>query len=171
MLLFSVKHQQESAMGTPMSPPSHPTPHPTLLDCYRAPVWVLWVIQQISIVYMDCIFIFSVISFEVGFPGSSAGKESTWNTGNSGSILELGRSPGEGIGHSLQYSWASLMVQMVKNLPAMQETWVWSLSWEDPLEKGMAMHSSILDWRIPMDRGAWQATVYWVAKSRTRLSD
>jgi len=130
-------------------------PHATHLDCYRAPVWVLWVIQQIPIGYMDCVFILSVISFEVGFPGSSAGKESTWNTGDSGSILELGRSPGEGTGHSLQYSWASLMVQMVKNLPAMQETWVQSLSWEDPLEKGMAMHSSILAWRIPMERGAW----------------
>ena len=45
--------------------------------------------------------------------------------------------------------WASLVAQMVKNLPAMQETWIQSLSWEDPLEKGMAMHSSILAWRIP----------------------
>ena len=48
---------------------------------------------------------------------------------------------------------------MLKNLPAMQETWVQSLGWEDPMEKGMATHSSILDWRIPMDRGVWQATV------------
>ena len=53
----------------------------------------------------------------------------------------------------------------------MQETWVRSLGWEDPLEEGMAIHSSILAWRIPMDRGAWQATVHGVAKSRTRLSD
>ena len=60
---------------------------------------------------------------------------------------------------------------MIKNLPAMQETWVRSLGWEDPLEEGMAIHSSILAWRIPMDRGAWQATVHGVAKSRTRLSD
>ena len=60
---------------------------------------------------------------------------------------------------------------MVNNLPAMQETWVRSLGWEDPLEKGMAIHSSILSWRIPIDRGAWQATVRGVAKSRTRLSD
>ena len=52
---------------------------------------------------------------------------------------------------------------MVKNLPAMQEIWVLSLSQEDPLEKGMATHSSILAWRIPMDRGAWQATVHGVA--------
>ena len=53
----------------------------------------------------------------------------------------------------------------------MQETWVQSLGWEDPLEEGMATHSSVFAWRIPMDRGAWQATVHGVAKSRTRLSD
>ena len=75
-------------------------------------------------------------------------------------IPELGRSPGEGIGYPLQYSWASLVAQMVKNPPAMQETWVRSLGWEDPLEKGMATHSSILAWRIPMDKGAWRATVH-----------
>ena len=63
------------------------------------------------------------------------------------------------------------MAQTVKNLPAMRETWVQSLGWEDPLEEGMATHSSILAWRIPMDRGAWWATVYGVTKSRTRLSD
>ena len=66
----------------------------------------------------------------------------------------LGRSPGEGIGYPFQYSWASLLAQMVKNLPAMRETWVCFLGWEDPLEQGMATHSSILAWRIPMDRGA-----------------
>ena len=69
-------------------------------------------------------------------------------------IPELGRSAEEGIGYSLQYSWASLMAQLVKNLPAMQETWVQPLGWEDLLEKGMETHSSILAWRIPMDRGA-----------------
>ena len=60
-----------------------------------------------------------------------------------------GRSPGEGLGYPLQYSWASLVTHMVKNLPAMRETWVQSLGWEDSLEKGMATHSSILAWRIP----------------------
>ena len=60
-----------------------------------------------------------------------------------------GRSAGEGTGYSLQYSWASLVSQLVKNLLAMRETWVQSLEWEDPLEKGKAMHSSILAWRIP----------------------
>ena len=56
---------------------------------------------------------------------------------------------------------------MVKNLPEMQETWVQSLGWEDPLEKSMAIHSSTFAWRIPMDRGAWWATADGVAKSRT----
>ena len=65
------------------------------------------------------------------------------------SIPGLGRSTGEGIGYPLQYSWASLVAQLVKNPPAMWEIWVWSLSWEDPLEKGKAPHSSILAWRIP----------------------
>ena len=54
---------------------------------------------------------------------------------------------------------------MVKSLPAMQETWVRSLDWEDPLEEGMATHFSILAWRFPMDRGAWWATVHGVAES------
>ena len=63
--------------------------------------------------------------------------------------------------------FASLMAQMVKNLPAVRETWLRSLSWEDPLEEGMAVHSSILAWRIPMDRGAWRATVHLVAKYQT----
>ena len=82
------------------------------------------------------------------FPGSSAGKESTCNVGDPGSIPGSGRSPGVGIGYPFQYSWASLVAQMVKNLPAMWETWVRSLGWEDPLE-GMATHSSILAWIIP----------------------
>ena len=62
---------------------------------------------------------------------------------------------------------ASLMTQMVKNPPAMRETWVQSLGWKDPLEEGMATHSSILVWRIPKDIGAWQATIHGVAKSWT----
>ena len=67
-------------------------------------------------------------------------------------------------------NWTSLVAQMVKNLPAMQETWVQSLSWKDPLEEEMATHSSILAWRIPMDRGARQAIVHGVPESQTRLS-
>ena len=83
-----------------------------------------------------------------GFPGSSVGKESTCNAGDPRLILGSRRSAGEGIGYPLQYSWASLVAQLVKNLPAMWETWVWSLIWEDPLEKGKATPSSILAWRI-----------------------
>ena len=63
------------------------------------------------------------------------------------------------------------MAQTVKSLPAMWETWVQSLGKEDPLEEDMATHSSILAWRIPMDREAWQVTVHGIAKSWTRLSD
>ena len=87
------------------------------------------------------------------FPGGSAGKESVCNAGDPTLIPELGRSPREGIGF-LQYSWASLVAQTVKNPPAMTETWVRSLGWEDPLEEGTATHSNILAWRIPMDREA-----------------
>ena len=89
----------------------------------------------------------------LGFPDSSAGKESSCHAGVSGLI------PGLGILilihcrrdrlHVFMYSWASLVAQLVKNLPAMQETWVQSLDWEDPLEKGKATHSNILAWRIP----------------------
>ena len=64
-----------------------------------------------------------------------------------------------------------LVAQMVKNPPVMQESWVRSLGWEDSLEEGMATHSSILAWRLPMDRGAWRVTVHEVAKSRTGLND
>ena len=60
-----------------------------------------------------------------------------------------GRSPGKGMGYPLQYSWASLVTQRVKNPPAVWETWVLYLSWEDPLEQGMATHSRILAWEIP----------------------
>ena len=79
-----------------------------------------------------------------GFPDSSVGKESICNAGDPGSIPGSGRSSGEGIGDPLQYSWASLVAQLVKNPPTMQETLVQFLGQEDPLEKGKATHSSIL---------------------------
>ena len=78
-----------------------------------------------------------------------SGKLSAYNVGDLGSITGLGSSTREGDGYSLQYSWASLVAQLVKNPPAMWETWVGSLGWEDPLEKGKATHSSILVWRVP----------------------
>ena len=81
-----------------------------------------------------------------GFPDSSVGKESTCNAGDPSSISGPGRSAGEETDYPLQYIWASLMAQLVKNPPAMQESWVRSLGWEDPMEEGMATHSSILAW-------------------------
>ena len=72
---------------------------------------------------------------QLGFAGGSAGKESACNAGDLGLIPGLGRSVGEGIGYPLQSSWAFLMAQLVKNLPAMWETWVQSVGWEDSLEK------------------------------------
>ena len=74
----------------------------------------------------------------MGFPGSSAGKESAYSAGDPGSIPGLGRSPGERISYPLQCSWASVVVQAIKNLLAMWEIWIRSLSWEDPLEEGIA---------------------------------
>ena len=78
-----------------------------------------------------------------GFPGSSAGEESACNAGDPGSIPGLGRCPGEGIGYPLQDSWASLVAQAVRNPPAMWQIWVRYLGQEDPLEGGLATHSSI----------------------------
>ena len=94
-------------------------------------------------------WIYNHIKILKGFPCSSAGKESTCNAGDPRSVSGLERSVREVIGYPLQYSWASLIAQLVKNLPATRETWVWSLGWENPLEKGTATHSSILAWRIP----------------------
>ena len=84
-----------------------------------------------------------------GFPDSSVGKESACNAGDPGLFHGSGRSAGEGIGYLLQYSWASLVAQLVKNLPATGETWIRSLGWENPLEKRRVTHSSILALRIP----------------------
>ena len=97
----------------------------------------------------------------MGFPGSSAGKESAFNAGDPGLIPGSGRSAGEGISYPFQYSWASLVAQLVKNLPAEWETWIQSLGWGDPLEKGKIIHASVLTWRIP----------WTVAKSQTQLSN
>ena len=99
-------------------------------------------------IFFNILFSFMVYH-RMGFPGSSVGKESTRNAGDPGLIPALRRSAGEGISYPLQSSWVSLVAQLVKDLPAMCETWVRSLRWEDPLEKGTATHSSILAWRIP----------------------
>ena len=96
----------------------------------------------------------------MGFPDSSVGKESTCKAGDPGSIPGSGRSPGEGIGYPLQYSWASLAWSAGKDSACN----VGDLGWEDPLEKRRATHSNILAWRIP-----W-TTAHGVANSLTRLS-
>ena len=87
----------------------------------------------------------------MGFPDCSVSKESAYNAGDPGSIPGLGRSPGEGIGYPLQYSWTSHVAQLLKNLPATRETdqGSKSLGWEDPLEMEKATRSSVLVWRIP----------------------
>ena len=85
----------------------------------------------------------------LGFPDSSVGKESSCNAGDPGSIPGSERSSGEGIAYRLQYSWASFLAQLLKNPPTMQETWVQSLGWEESLETGKAIPSSILALRIP----------------------
>ena len=111
---------------------------------------------------------------EVDFPHSSVGKESTCNVGDPGLIPGLGRSAGEGIGYPLQYSWASLVAQLVKNLPAMWETWDQSLGWEDPLEKEKATHSSIQAWRIPWtvwSMGSQRVWHDWVTKKKKKWHD
>ena len=92
------------------------------------------------------------------FPGSSASKEFTCKTGNPGLIPRSGRSPGEGIGYPLQYS---LVAQTVTNMPVMRKTF------SSGMAEGMATHSGIVAWRIPMDRGAWWATAHGVAESDT----
>ena len=99
------------------------------------------------------------------FPDSSVGKEFACKAGDPGSIPGSGRSAGEGIGYPLQYSWASMVAQLVRNPPAIWETWVRSLGWEDPLEKGTATHSSILACRI-----AWTIYSPWVAESDTTVT-
>ena len=118
---------------------------------YRISIWNEWILAHLT--------------YSPSFPGSSAGKEPTCNAGDPSLILGPERYPGEGIGYPFQYSWASLVAQLLQNLPVMWETWVQSPGREDPLEKGKATHSSILAWRIP-----W-TTVHGVAKSQTRLSD
>ena len=132
-VIHSQKGRTKAHRGFGAPSASQASPHPGW-DGADSPQWTFFAVMSLN---------------TWGFPDSSAGKESVCNGGNSGSIPGLGRSAGEGIGYPLQYSWASLVAQLVKNLPARQETWVQSLGWKDPLEKGKATHSSILAWRIP----------------------
>ena len=110
------------------------------------PLHLIWQDPEILLVHVfPLLFLFS----EFNFLNSSVGKEPDCKAEDPGLIPGSGRSPGEGIGYPPQYSWASPVALLVKNPSAMQETWVLSLGWEYPLEKGKATHSSILAWRIP----------------------
>ena len=124
------------------------------LSHQRSPIMCVCIYVCVYIYTHAYTYICMYIYIYTDFPGSSDGKESACNAGDPGSIPGLGRSRGEGTGYPLQCSWAFLVSQLVKNLPAMQDTWVQSLVWEDPLEEGMATHSSNPAWRIPMDREA-----------------
>ena len=138
----------------PAEPPGKPkntgVGSPSLLQ-------VIFLTQESNQRLLHCRWILYQLSFQ-GSPFFTKvdGKESACSAGDPSSFLSW-VDPLE-IGYPLQYSWASLVAQTVKNPPAMGETWVQSLSWEDSLEEGMAAHSSILAWRIPMDRGAWRTT-------------
>ena len=135
-------------------------------------IFIIIQIKIFSNIYWNFLdALFKLISNYLGFPGNSAGKESACNSGDPSSIPGLGSSPGEGIDYPLQYSWASLVVQTVRNLPAVREAWVQPLGWEDALEEGMTTHLSNPAWRIPMDRGAWRTIVHGATKSQTQLSD
>ena len=112
---------------------------------------ILLLLWSGSFIEAGSLMTFNIIarfSLKRGFPGNSADKESTFNAGDPSLIPGSGRYPWEGIGYPLQYCCTSLVAQLIKNSPAMRETWVRSLGWEDPLEKETATHSSILTWRI-----------------------
>ena len=114
-------------------PPEHKN---SKFPCYFANIYYFLFFFFI-VAILICVKWYSVILICI----SLVGKESTCSTGDPSSIPGSGRSTGEGIGYPLQYYWTSLVAQLVKNPPAMWETWVWSLGWEDPLEKGTATTS------------------------------
>ena len=118
----------------------------TLFSSFSEVLFCCFHLQCITLSLHDCLAscIYFHVVVSLSFPGSSAGKESTCNAGDPVLTPESGTSSGEGVGYPLQYSWASLVAQTVKNPPAMKEIWVRSLGWKDPLEKGKATHSSIL---------------------------
>ena len=112
--------------------------------CYSALLYIYLEKKQ-----MFFFFFRDQLSLLFGLPGNSDDKESACNTGDLSLIPGSGRSPGEGNSYPLQYSWASLVAQMVRNPPTMRETWVRSLGWEDPLKEGMATHSVYLPGESP----------------------
>ena len=113
------------------------------------------------------ICVYTHTNTHIHFPGTSDGKESACNAGDPIWIPGLGRSPGKWIGYLLQYPWASLLTQTVKNLHAMREIWVPFLGWEDPPGEGHGNPLQCSCLENPMDRGAWWAMVHEVAESQT----
>ena len=143
-------------------------PHPPVYKhlyfiCFRSFFFKQFQILKWEYVQVDFVYWYT--------PPTSAGKESTCNSEDSSSIPGSGRSPREGIRYPIQYSWASLVAQIVQNHLAMQETWVRSLGWEDPAEKETTTHFSLLDWRIPWTEDPDRFTVHEAGKSRTQLND
>ena len=116
-------------------------------------VWVVPIVPSVPV--------FPNMNLEIHFTPPSLSHSVLWVTRSTGGQIELYCFPS--IYHCL---WASLVAEMVKNPPVMQGTWVWSLGWEGPLEEGMVTHSSIISWRIHMDRGAWPATVMRLQRVR-----
>ena len=129
--------QADSLPAEPQEKPKN-----TLVGCLSF-LQGIFLTQGLNWGLLPCRQILYQLSYQ-GFPGSSVGKESACNERDPGSIPGLGRSSGEGTDYLLQYSWASLVAQLVKNPSAMRETWIQFLGWEDPLEKGKAIHSHIL---------------------------
>ena len=132
--------------------------------------WLNWT-ELNSLNLKEILLIRLTVTKFYNFPGSLAGKESTCNAWDPGLNPGLERSPEEGISYPLQYSWFSLVTKLVKNLPAMWETWVWSLGWEDPLEKGISAEERN---RYPLQysglNSSMECIVYGVTKSCTWLS-
>ena len=157
----------------PFEPPSHLSPHPSPLGCHRAPEhWVKQLRTGYLFYVWHCICFRAALSISPTLSLPCSVHKFVLYVCVSINALQIGSSIWS------ESESSSLVTQMVKNLPAMQETRIPSLGWEDPLEKGMATHSSILAWRIPwteqensMERTAWQAIAHEATKSWTQLND
>ena len=144
---------------------------------YLLLIWTLFILRLFFYTYITLNTLNT--KHKLGFPDSSVGKESTCNAGHPGLIPESRKFTGEGKGYPFQYSWASIVAQLIKTLPVMWETWVWSLSWKNPLEKGNATHSRFLAWRIRWSMGSqswtWLSnfhfTFHWIIEKSKGIPD
>ena len=153
-MLVSAKHQHESAIDIPMFPPSWTSRLIHSSRLLQSP-GLSSLSHRANFHWLSILSQRGLSSACWGFPGSSDGEESACWCRRPRFNSWVGKIPWRRDRLSFQHSWASLVTQMVKNLPVMQETWVWSLGQEGPLEEGMTTYASILAWRIPMNRGAW----------------